>query len=267
MPAYRRSQVTLIAALLVATIACNPVNKPGEQPGMPFFAAPIRIQIPGSLAAGATAETIDLVTDQTGAQWDVAPAHLQMTFQDYALQTTFQVPQLFVYPAQQYAALNPSAAESIRRLQAVLADPSKAQNNDNLPRVPFLNAGQVLAAQQKVLHFSGGSGVRFITQYAQGVSPINNSGLFYHFEGLSDNGRNYIVAMLPVNLPFLASDNNPNSAVPSGGIAFPAPSASPSDYNAYIEQLTGRIDSASTGQFNPSLDLLDRMMQSITVVP
>jgi hypothetical protein len=253
--------------MLVAMAACNPVSKPGEQPGIPFFAAPIRLVMPAALASGASAETIDLVTDQTGAPWDVAPAHLQLTFQNYALQTTFHVPQIFVYPAQQYAALNPSAAESIKRLQAVLAAPSKTQNNDNLPRVPFLNAGQVFAAQQKVVHFSGGSGVRFITQYGQDVSPINNSGLFYHFEGLSDDGRNYVVAILPVNLPFLASDNNPNSGVPPGGIAFPAPSASPSDHNAYYQQLTGRIDSASPAQFNPSLDELDRMMQSITIVP
>jgi hypothetical protein len=214
MTASPRSRLLLAADVLLAVMACNFIRKPGAQPGIPFFAAPIRIVIPAALASGASAETIDLVTDQTGAQWDVAPAHLRLTLQDYALQTTFHVPQLFVYPAQQYADLNPSAAESIKRLQAILANPSTTPTSDSLPRVPFLNAGQVLATQQKVLHFSGGSGVRFITQYAQGVSPINNSGLFYHFEGLSDDGRNYIVAILPVNLPFLAPDDNPGSTVP-----------------------------------------------------
>ena len=111
--------------------------------------------IPAGLATGATAETIDVVTEQTGAPWDVAPAHLQLTFQGYVLPASFHVPQLFVYPAEQYAFLNASAAESRRRLQAVLANPTAHYENDAVPHVPFFNAAQVFVAQQKVLRLSG----------------------------------------------------------------------------------------------------------------
>ncbi len=260
-------------ALLLAMAACSsgqPATSSSgaaatTQPGIPVSATPVQFVIPVGLASGASAETIDVVTDQTGAPWDVAPAHLQLTFEGYALGVSFHVPQFLVYPAPQYAAANPAAAESIKRLQTVLANPSGTYDKDSLPRVPFFNAGQVLAAQVKVLHFSGGSGVRFITQYAQDISPINNSGLFYDFTGLTDDGKYYMIAVLPVNLPFLAADNNPKSSVPAGGIPFPASSTSGSAVADYYRQVAQRIDAAPAGQFAPSLEMLDALIQSIAV--
>jgi hypothetical protein len=269
----------LFPALIAATaLACNVVRPPAAPLGSPtaasvpesslsITATPIRLVIPSGLAIGAMADTIDVVTDNTGAAWDVAPAHLQLSLQGYSVETSALVAQIFVYAAQQYAGMNPAAAESLKRLQTVLANPSAEYNKDTLPRVPFLNAAQVLAAQQKVIHFNGGSGVRFVTQDGQDVSPINNAGLFYHFEGLSDDGKYTIIAILPVNLPFLAPDNNPSSQIPPEGIAFPAPSASPEDYSNYYKQLAERINSAPVSQFSPSLDRLDSLIESITVSP
>jgi hypothetical protein len=213
---------------------------------------------------GASAETIDVITDQTGASWDVAPAHLELTLQGYPPNASFHVPQIFVYPAQQYATANQSAAESIRRLQAVLSKPDSQYTNDVLPYVPFFNAGQVFAAQEKVIHFSGGSGFRIVTQYAQDVSPINNGGLFYHFEGLTSDGRFYIVAILPTNLPFLPVDNNPASPVPTGGIPFPQNNAPGSSFENYFKQITDLINNSSPDQFTPSLISLDALIQSIS---
>ncbi len=259
----------LFTLLLLAVPGCGLAAPAGSatasEPGIPVSATPIRFVIPAGLATGASAETIDVVTDQTGAPWDVAPAHLQLTFEGYALQGSFHVPQLFVYPAQEYAAMNPAAAESVKRLQAILADPSGSYNKDTLPRVPFFNAGQVFAAQQKVIHFSGGSGKRFMTQYAQDVSPVNNSGLFYDFAGLSDDGKYFIIAILPANLPFLAADNNPSATVPAGGIPFPPSSSSGSSFESYYQQIAQRIDAASPDEFAPPLSMLDALIQSISV--
>lgn len=276
-----RSRLLTPIPLLLALLACDLGSAPSLQPsaappvastatpaaerGIAVSATPIQLLIPPGLATGASGDTIDVVTDQTGAAWDIAPAHLQLTLQGYSVETSSHVPQIFVYPAQQYAVLNPAAAESLKRLQAVLASPAATYDKDTLPRVPFLNAGQVLAARQEVLHFSGGSGVRFVAQYAQDISPINNRGLFYHFEGLSDDGKYYIVAILPLNLPFLAADNNPNSPVPPSGIPFPPSSASGSRFEEYYRQVTEKIDAAPANQFSPALAALDALMQSITV--
>ncbi len=267
--------VFVIIPILI-TVACSVVNAPapttlptlsvaiGTQSGIPFIASPVRLIIPNGLAISARADLIDVVTDQTGMSLDVAPAHVQITLQSYSLESSFQVPQIFVYPAPDYAAVNQKAAESIKRLRVILANPNTQYSNDVLPAVPFLNAGQVFAAQQKILQFNGGSGLRVVTQYSSDVSPINNGGLFYHFEGLTSDGKNYIVAILPVNLSFLPTDNNPDSPVPSGGVAFPQNNASGSDFENYFKQVTSRIDATAPDQFNPSLNILDALIQSIS---
>ncbi len=208
-----------------------------------------------------------MATDQSGAPWDIAPAHLQLTLQGYPLNSSFHVPQIFVYPAAEYAAANPAAAESMKRLKVILSNPGAPYANDTLPYVPFFNAGQVFAAQEKVIQFNGGSGIRIVTQYAQDVSPINNGGLFYHFEGLTSDGKYYIVAILPISLPFLPVDNNPNSPVPSGGIPFPQNNAPGSSFENYFKQITDLINAAAPDQFNPSTNTLDELIQSIKVTP
>lgn len=242
----------------------SPAATPPAQSGIPFFASPIKLVIPNGLAISATAETIDVITEQTGAPWDAAPAHLQLTLQGYLLESSFHVPQVFVYPAQEYASANPRAAESIKRLQAVLANPAKQYTNDVLPYIPFFNAGQVIATQEKVVQFQGGSGLRIVTQYAQDISPINNGGLFYHFEGLTNDGKYYLIAILPTNLPFLPADNNPSSVVPSGGLPFPQSNATGTSFEDYFKQVGDMIDSSTPDQFNPSLDVLDALIQSIS---
>ncbi|HEX9116656.1 MAG TPA: hypothetical protein VGA61_11355, partial [Anaerolineae bacterium] len=56
-----------------ASPAQTPTATPHTEQGIPVSASPIQLIIPEGLATGATADTIDVVTDQTGAQWDVAP--------------------------------------------------------------------------------------------------------------------------------------------------------------------------------------------------
>ena len=244
-----------------ASAAATPVS-PG---GIPFVAAPIQFVIPGNLATSAQADAMEAVGDQDGPAWQVAPPHLQVTLQGYPSDGSSHVPQIFVYPARAYAAANPAAAESIRRLQAVLSAGRGPYTLDQLPRIPFINAGQVLAAQQKVLPFEGGSGIRFVTQYAQDVSPINNGGLFYHYEGLTADGQQYLVAILPVHLAFLPADSNPDSPVPPGGVPFPGASAPGTDFENYFTQIGKQVNGAAPDQFNPALDMLDLLMRSIAV--
>jgi len=255
---------SLFTAQGTQTPSTLPASPGPTQNGIPIFASPIRLALPNGLSTSATAETIDVATDQTGAPWDAAPAHLQLTLHGYPPNSSFHVPQIFVYPAQQYAAANQSAAESMKRLQAILSKPDAQYTNDVLPYVPFFNAGQVFAAQEKIINFKGGSGIRIVTQYASDVSPINNGGLFYHFEGLTSDGKFYIVAILPTSLSSLPVDNNPGSSVPTGGILFPQNDASGSGFENYFKQVTDLVNNSPAEGFNPPLTLLDALIQSIS---
>jgi hypothetical protein len=267
-----------IITSLIIILACSSINTTVPQfktalpstsnpvqNGIPVFASPLRMVIPSELGSGASAETIDVVTDQTGQSWEIAPSHLQLTIHGYALLSSFHVPQFFVYPAQEYEAVNPAAAAGIANLKRILTSKSLPSQDDGLPIIPFWNAGQVFASQEKLIQFNGGSGLRYVTQYAQDVSPINNGGLFYLFEGLTDNGQFYMIGVLPTNLPFLPADNDPSSLVPAGGIVFPQNNASGSSYQDYFTRVTDLISNSAEDKFDPSLNTLDALIRSITI--
>jgi hypothetical protein len=205
--------------------------------------------IPAGLATGASAKTID-ATACTDECYNT-PAYLELTFEGYG-------GDISVYPAVPYAAENPGAAYNIQQLKEILLGKIPLSQTDTLPVIPDAHAAQVFASQEKIIHFNGGSGLRIITQYQSDVRPVNNAQLFYLFQGLSRDGRYYILARLWTTLPFLPADANSDSPVPAGGIPF-----SMSNEN-YIQQITDLINAAPPDQFNPTLNTLDSLIQSIS---
>lgn len=222
----------------------------------------ISFVVPGEVASGASTERISSVEANSGAPWDVAPTHLRFTLTEYALQGRFHEPRLFVFPADEYAQINPTAAEQIDRLRKILA--GAIPLHESLPTVPFFNAAQQISAQIKIIPFQNGSGIRFLTQYAQYAAPINNRELFYHFQGLTADGSHYVIAILPVTAPLLAEDERPEATVPEDGVPIPAdvgPNA------VYYFSVTEKLNSLAPEAFTPSLSALDALIGSITINP
>jgi hypothetical protein len=225
----------------------------------------VTITIPQGLAKDALTEMISAVTDPNAPAWEMAPAHLEFTLTSYQLQDKFHQPKIYIYPAQEFAA-DSGAGESIRRLQAILTN-TAPPTADNLPFVPFFNAGQVFAAQIQIIQFQNGSGVRFLTEYAQSFATINNRELFYHFQGLTDDGKYYIIAILPVTAPMLASDEKPDAPVPPDGVPFPGYDDPNADFIGYYDAITEKLNAQTPENFQPSLSVLDDLMRSLIVTP
>jgi hypothetical protein len=133
---------------------------------------------------------------------------------------------------------------------------------ETLPNVPFFNAGHLIAADIQRLNFQNGGGMRELTQYDQYPAPINNHELFYHYEGLTNDGKYYVIAILPLTAPILAEDEKPESSVPNGGVALP-PNTGPTD--VYYFSVTEKLNSLAPGSFTPPLNTLDALIQSILV--
>jgi hypothetical protein len=248
------------------TAPASTIASPPTPAGTSFAADGVSIVIPTGLATGASAETVTAVTDEGGAPWDVAPAYTRLTLEGYALQGKFFQPQIMIYPAPEYAAASNGAGISIQRLQAILASPSAPITNDVLPRLPFVNADQIIGAAPMVVPFTNGSGVRALAEYAQYPAQINNEELFYHFEGLTGDGRFYIVATLPINAGFVAPGSDPSSTAPSGGVPFPpAGSTDTSAFENYYQAVTSMLNAAAPDAFQPTLTDLDILMQSLQV--
>lgn len=272
-----KHKLFILCALTTLILACNLANPvPSTATTAPSAVVPtntadtrgvvtlnnVSFTLPIGVANDALSEMVSAVTDANAApSWELAPVHLQFKLTGYQLQDKFHEPQIVVYAANDYSQLNPVAAEQIQRLKTLLA--GAAPTKDAMPIVPAFNAGPLFVAHMQLLDFQNGRGVRMVTQYAQYQATVNNHELFYHFQGLTNDGRYYIIAVLPASSSILAEDDKPESAVPPGGV--PAPATGPDA--TYYETVTSALDAMYPDSFNPSLFQLDTLIKSITVTP
>jgi DNA-binding NarL/FixJ family response regulator len=165
-----------------AALLETPTPLPPVFEGVEVAVDPLRLVISRELARGARGNQFPRAEGSDVAPWDITPGHITLELEGYLLQEKAHQPQVYVYPAQEYAELFPGAFESIRRLDNILYSPSAPLNAEQLPAVPFFNAAQIFASNIQVISFQNGHGVRFLTQYAQHAAPANNRELFYHFQ-------------------------------------------------------------------------------------
>lgn len=237
-----------------ATPAATQVN------GTPISFENVSFVIPEGLASGANPASVPAVGEGSGAPWETAPGHVKIALISYQLQGKFHEAAMYIYPADEYGQVNPKAAEQINRTQRILAGATMLK--ETLPRIPWFNAEPLIAARIQMIPFQNGRGVRALTEYAQYFAPINNNELFYHFEGLTDDKKYYIVAVLPVTAPILPEDEKPNATVPEGGVPIPTDIGV---NNIYYISVTERLNSLAADAYSPSLNTLDALIQSILV--
>ena len=257
---------TVVAATLQAITqqAANnpaPTSQP-EATGISVSFQNVSFVIPEGLASGASSEIIPAADEASGGPWGVAPEYIEFVLMDYSPRDDFRPPVIRVYPAQEYAAANSWAQSSLAKLQAILTSPSMPMTNDNLPTIPFNGAAaQQYAAQAKIVSFANGSGVRMTSQYAQFPGPILKDGSYYHYEGLTNDGKYMVAIMVPVTLPIQATAENPSA----DGIIYPSDISDTTALDAYFQGVTDFLNAASPDSFQPNLNLLDALIQSIQI--
>jgi hypothetical protein len=247
-----------------------PTSTLPPQTGLPYNFEHFSFTIPDGMAGGATGQSLPPLTgDDNMPPWEVTPGHLEIRLDGYALTEKFHFPRLYVFPVVGLAAVQPGAAENISRLQEILAGPDAPLSIHDLPGIHFFNAGTVFASNAQVIHFQNGSGVRALAVFGQYYAPVNNHDLFYHFQGLTDNGQYYIIVILPITHPGLQPDSNPGSMPADAG--FPAypdyTTATDVEMGNYYSNMTDLLNNARPEIFAPNLAHLDRMMESIQITP
>jgi hypothetical protein len=268
------------------TDAAPPVQEPAtaEQPapGTPETSLPttfsgleqtcgdVSLTLPQTLASAIECQIMPPQSGDTIAPWEVTPGHVEIGLTGYTLSDKFHHPRLYIYPAINLVALQPFVAENIQRIQGILGNPSASFSKDDLPAIHFFNAGKVFASNIAVINFQTGSGVRALNVFGQYYAPVNNTELFYHFQGLTQDGQFYIIAILPVTHPGLQA-NSQEGSMPASA-EFPAyPSFSSSNLDdemaTYYEAMTNLLNAAPAEAFNPPLTTLDLLIQSIKISP
>ncbi len=221
-----------------------------EQEGISFAYLP-------ELAGGTRLERIEATPPD---QWFANPEYLQIAFEDHLHDQHFITASLNVFPLEEYRAVSAYADETISTLEAILDGTQKKVDLYELPFLPESNAAQIINAGAEALHFPGGSGLRYMTQYAQDVTPVVNDALFYTFQGLTEDRRYYVSFIYPLAHPNLAG--NLSVYFEDSGSDYQAFEA---EYVEYIEETISMLDTANQDQFTPPLGMLDDLVRSLTL--
>lgn len=214
-----------------------------------------------ALASGAQGKFLAPVPKQEAPAFGgAAPEGIQFLFDnqtpppDYFSPTT---PQVYVYPVEGIKAIDPTLAQGLDSLQTMLADGTVAPGQQ-IFLFPTIPATQVFHAQTEVIDFVNGTGISFITYYAQDVSPIQPSQVFWTFSGITLDGKYYVSAFWPIASPALP---------PAQNISGAEYDAFAKNYTEYINNLVKTLDSLPPAAFNPNLALLENMARSINASP
>jgi len=220
--------------------------------------AGVRFLYNQDIAASVAGETVD-----AEEHWEVIPEHIVLSFSGYALPGTFHEPRIHVYPVSEFAS-GGGMADTVVALRSLLdggqlPPPGGGFDGATIPFLPPFNAGQLLHTQTAFVNFQNGRGVRFLTEYAQYYAPINNTDLFYTFQGLTDDGQFYVAVILPVAHPSLPADA---SQIPGSD-----PDAFANTYETYANDIALELAAYGAAEFAPSLALLDALIASLQVTP
>ena len=281
--------VLILAACAPATISPQPAAETPPVPAAATQAADVRTvksdEFGVSLAyAAGLAESVSI--RQVGPAplnpntmfAESHPGYVSATFSGYNLKQPYQLayplsePQVMVFHTGDFAAYSTQSGNDFpaqqRKLADLLAGELDAQRcttpphsvEDHLPYLPWTNAGQVFCAQLKKLEFGngsgaedGGSGIRYITTFAQGIQPVVEGTVFYTFQGLTKDGQGYVSAVFPVRTGIFAAD--------SAQSGMPGLEDMRRELAGQIMALNGR----GGEQFSPSLDALDAVIESLVV--
>ncbi len=184
------------------------------------------------------------------------PTHFEFAFNNYAVPNHFHTPLIIVYPVADYQSISQYAGDTIASLQSALVNRPGGGGNSALPFLPMWPAAQMFSAQVTYFDFQNGSGVRYLTMYGQALYPADNQNLFYTYQGLTNDGRYYISAVLPITNPVLPDDG---STVVTDWEAFS------NNWETYLLDTIRLLGEQPLNTYNPDMEKLDQMMASFRI--
>jgi hypothetical protein len=257
----------LILALTCATLAA-PAKRTAEHGG-------IRLSFDDALAREAKAETAPAAPLESADEKPdgVYPAHVAFTLVNVsgAPADSFSEPVIRVCPVAEYLKAFSVSPRLVRDARRTLADlrallrRKPAALKANVPALPFADATEVFHARVKYLRFRGGSGVAFLTQSQQDDELLNSQHATYSFRGLTDDGRFYVTADLPVGSRALAATRDAPS---HEGYTLPREIGgrrARQRYAAYVGRVRLKLERLRPAQFGPDLRLYDELLSSIEI--
>jgi hypothetical protein len=180
------------------------------------------------------------------------PQYIQFTLDGYPLEGGAHV---YVFPVADFEAVSEAGASVIAAHREFMAN--RPAEPESIPFLPLYNAGQVFNSNVQTLDFQNGTGVRFVTTFAQAFITIDNRAIFYTYQGMTADGAHYVAVRASVSSSVLPDEEE----IPSGD-DFDAWAEA---YGTYVQGKAQQLDAQPASGFAPDLSLLDSMVQSLLV--
>ncbi len=250
-----------IATAVAATLAAgqdnvNPIptvqptvtSTPELPPEPDIMFQGVSFTIPDSMADSVNAQEIPVQPEGFDAQ----PAHLRFDLVGFVLPGGYLDPVVKVFPVAEFKLVNDFAGQKLDNLQTLLD--TQPPDPDGIPIPDFAGAAQFVGTQEEYVNFQNGRGVRYVSQWGQAAYPVGFPQLFYSFQGLSDDGLYYVHVVLSVDHPSL-----PDAETVIVDNAFYE------NFETYAAEMEALLDTQDPASFEPSLLLLDELVQSLMV--
>lgn len=203
----------------------------------------------------------------------VAPRHVKFTFDlcktIYCWEGSLEVYPINEFP-QMYAVnkqLVQATEKEIEALKKVLID-KNFRSEDQIPYIPFIDAGQDFQAKVRLSPFDKGKGIFFVTHINTEMARISNDHLRYIFEGLTDDGKYYVLAEVPVSVKFLPDvpprefEGDMDESIHD---PYPYSDAHNKRYKDYVLSITTRLEKLHASEFRPDLKQLEKIIESLRI--
>ncbi|MDX1993369.1 MAG: hypothetical protein SF029_13350 [bacterium] len=270
MSRIRTLSLTLILALLLALSVAPSLAQEATPSNLPAPVHAVRFDGFGFMLDSTIARNVNISQVEGANVADYAPGFTEPAYTQFGLYNDFPAPQslfeahggLRVYDI---AALEGFTEElaTVERLQALLNQrpqlvtavmPDMSSRESWLPFLPVAPHGQVARAKAHYLDNGAVSGIAYLVALQAAREPFTASTFVYTFQGISADGRTYVVGVFPV----LAS------VFPVELEAF-NPDEFAAQFNQYLLDSVNALESAEPTAFSPSLDLLDALVLSISI--
>ncbi len=251
--------IPLIALLAAAVLlpGCSPPETP-TRPAANVTCNALSFYLDPALGNGYECETVpENSSSDIPSFVYIYPAHTELTIRNYPLTDTQFPPQVWIYPVERFNELLPDIVPPrVSDLKRVIS--GGTLGSGELPFLPAIPQIQSFSSHVTNLSFDGGQGIRFITEYSEVPFPVNNKSILYTFQGLTSDGIYWVAVTFPISSPSLPAsyDTLPEGYTKETFIQ---------NYDSYVSDVKEALEAQAPGSFSPTIDMLDSLVESITI--
>ncbi|NTW43631.1 MAG: hypothetical protein HGB14_04160 [Anaerolineaceae bacterium] len=98
--------------------------------------------------------------------WLLMPEYTQISLEGYPVNQHRMQAKIYIYPVEELVATNEGTGKVVETLQTLIQNPREIKD---MPFLPLMNEVQVMHTQIQYLEFKTGQGLRYLTEFGQGL--------------------------------------------------------------------------------------------------